>query len=652
MSDGKIEQAERDMLRQLSEAFGVSAEAFAPFFNAIEFKNNKSILGPYDPDGLDAVIVQPHLAMAAAIIYMMSADGKIAKEEIGQLKLMIGEFEGLLTSAMKYVRNVKMTQFLRESAPYLNDQQKLLILTVVFDAMQSDGKVETDEHDLFKTIQKAFGIKDDAFNSLASVMTTKNIKHFALDVVDPKAIHKRRAKRKPQSTEGLFSLHKSVKNKNPNDQRHLQGSPSGTWQREKSTDSVENIIQQTFERNIQDVQTCVKGQADVNLISDNAKLKEQALNLSPGAVTDHIQNLPSHGLKANIQSLSTEAFRSNRQEIPTDAGRDTVLGVDVKALKSNSLGLPVIRYNEIMAGIDHDSRMESLQAEIKYLHEKLDQVKPPQQFLHLGTFRLRTSQTQDAQGIEDALVENTQMLAASPNLDSRVMASNHKSKLGDILHQRLGAVPPLEPLEPHADSTSSQVATDSPSAPGPATDLAKERANEDGQRQNLEHPVQAPLDGGIRLRSLLLLCAVSFPLVVFAYGWIYPTMACQGQAHLVQSWLPDGELSEARVIEEDRLAQRHKLQIRRDEVHLNNQRFPLFKELNPGNHFARTTQEGLSGSYSNHLVDQMDYAFSYNKQQRELSIISNTDGIRYLDGQSGRVNVSMNFKGQCEAHWF
>ena len=664
MSDGKIESAELAMFQQMSEAFGVSAQAFAPYFKAIEFKNNKSILGPYDPESLNAVIIKPHLAMAAAIIYMMSADGKIAKEEIGQLKLMIGEFEGLQTTAMKYVRNFKMSQFLKESAPYLNDQQKLLILTVIFDAMQSDGQVDDDELDLFKTIQKAFGIKDDAFQSLASAMTTKNIKPFGLDVIDPKAIHKRRAKRKPRSDGGLFSFKKSADQSDPTDQRHLKGSSAGAWQADGSVDAKGNIIQQTLDSNIQDVSESFKNQADIDLISDNAKQKDQQPKLARDASTDNIQNIQSDGAKANIQGIPTdaskanlqgisnEAIKANIQGIPTDASKANMQGIDVKALKSNNQGLPVDRYNDIMAEIDHDSRMESLQAEIKYLHEKLDQVKPTKQFVSLDTLFSRKSQKQEVQVGKDANDENIQLIQANHILDSEAIASNHKSKLGDILHQRIGSLLPLDEHPSKAPTATVQDAADGLPAHDPASMASTVQPNEDGESLNLELPVEEELDGGIRLRSLLLLLAVSCPLVVFAYGWIYPTMVCQGQAHQVQSWSPDGELSEPRVIEDDRQPERHLLQIRRGEVNINNQRFPLFKELNPSNHFAQNTPEGFNGSYTNHVVDRMDYAFSYNKRNGELSIVSKSDGVRYFDGQSGRVEITSNFKGQCENRWF
>jgi uncharacterized tellurite resistance protein B-like protein len=652
------------MFQQMSEAFGVSAQAFAPYFKAIEFKNNKSILGPYDPESLNAVIIKPHLAMAAAIIYMMSADGKIAKEEIGQLKLMIGEFEGLQTTAMKYVRNFKMSQFLKESAPYLNDQQKLLILTVIFDVMQSDGQVEDDELDLFKTIQKAFGIKDDAFQSLASAMTTKNIKPFGLDVIDPKAIHKRRAKRKPRSDGGLFSFKKSADQSDPTDQRHLKGSSAGAWQADGSVDAKGNIIQQTLDSNIQDVSESFKNQADIDLISDNAKQKDQQPKLARDASTDNIQNIQSDGTKANIQGIPTdaskanmqgisnEAIKANIQGIPTDASKANMQGIDVKALKSNNQGLPVDRYNDIMAEIDHDSRMESLQAEIKYLHEKLDQVKPTKQFVSLDTLFSRKSQKQEVQVGKDANDENIQLIQANHILDSEAIASNHKSKLGDILHQRIGSLLPSDEHPSKAPTATVQDAADGLPAHDPASMASTVQPNEDGESLNLELPVEEELDGGIRLRSLLLLLAVSCPLVVFAYGWIYPTMVCQGQAQQVQSWSPDGELSEPRVIEDDRQPERHLLQIRRGEVNINNQRFPLFKELNPSNHFAQNTPEGFNGSYTNHVVDRMDYAFSYNKRNGELSIVSKSDGVRYFDGQSGRVEITSNFKGQCENRWF
>ena len=162
----------------------------------------------------------------------------------------------------------------------------------------------------------------------------------------------------------------------------------------------------------------------------------------------------------------------------------------------------------------------------------------------------------------------------------------------------------------------------------------------------------ANIDGGIRLRSLLLMVGISIPLVGYAYGLIYPTLVCQGPAHHWQKWTPDDDNGSSKIINDQLSTERHLIQIRRGEINVTNQRFPLYKELNQSNHFAQQTDAGFKGSYSTHTVDQMNYTFEYLSDSSQLNIQSQSAGIRYIDGQSGHIEVFSVFKGRCDNRWF
>ncbi len=724
MADGQVNSAELALFTQMSNAFGVSSQTFEPYFKAIEFKNKKSILGTYSAENLNAVVIPAHLAMAAGIVYMMSVDGNIAKEEIGQLKLMIGEFEGLQTAAMKYVRNFKMSQFLKESTPYLNQQQKLLILTVIFDAMQSDGKVDEKELSLFETIQKAYGIPQDAFKSLEHALTTKNIKPFGLDVVDPKSMHKRRSKRKPHADGSMFSIGRGKKAAEAIEQRHFN-EKTGEWEEVSSASHAGNIVHRTLDSNIKDVSEGFKNQADVNQMANNAQQKERKLKLARHAVDPNLQHAEETAGKANIQNVEDAATKANIQNVQgatasaniqnvqgaaasaniqnvqdaaakatsqgmgQDSLTDNLQAIGVDVLKDRTQDLPTDQAMHSLSEMATESRLESLQDDINQVHEKLDQVKPTKQWVRLDALftgkddkkkkkeaRSGESSKDNIQGLATAgekdnkqpvasaavkdnkqpvasaaVKDNIQALSSSSYQDVTAALPPQASSLGDILHTRLAPpehveASPIHPEETDDDALSSSHAV---SAEQQAID---DMPTQDAALADLDTSSLEEEDGGIRLRTLVLVLAISLPLVVFAYGWIYPTMVCQGQSQQWQTFSPDSDLSASKVMEDQQIFERHLLQLRRGEININNQRFPLYKELNPHNHFAQQTKDGFKGSYSNHVVDSMNYAFQFNKATGELNINTNAVGVRFFDGESGRVEVFSNFKGQCENRWF
>lgn len=637
MADGVIEPSELHLFKQICEAFEVKPETFDPYFKVIEFKNDKSVLGEYLPENLEAVILPPHLAMAAAIVYMMSVDGHIAKEEIGQLKLMIGEFEGLQMAAMKYVRNFKISQFLKETTPYLSESQKMLILAVIFDTMQSDGKIEEKERSLFETIQKAYGISPDMFKPYEHALTTKNIKPFGVDVVDPKSMHQRRSKRKPHSEGGLFSLGKKKASQDLVDKRHFNES-TGEWEDTAVDSHEDNVVHRTLDHNIKDVNESFKNQEDVDLMASNAQIKQRNLIVGESETS------------ANIQALLEEPIK------------------------------------DAIAPLDTDGRMEHLQENIELLHQKLNQVKPTQRWMPLDQALMalkhpnpQTEETLNTNALSDNVqaIESTALGKNLQTVDSTALGKNLQAiestalgknlqeihpdsiqdstadlprpamRLDEILHKRLT---PDEAT--HVPQMSTDLASTEETTTPPALTESQKVETSGGKHPQPILQFLVDEDGGIRLRTLLLVFAISLPMVVMAYGFIYPTMVCQGHAHQMQTFTPDDETSSPKVIEDQRIFERHLVQIRRGEILINNQRFPFYKELNPNNHFATQNKEGFEGNYSSHVVDRVNHEFDYNKAKRELALHTQTEGVRFIDGQSGRVEVVSKFQGQCESHWF
>lgn len=132
-------------------------------------------MGLFDVFKGDATLaLTPKLAFAASLIYMMSADGQIEEEEIGQLVSAIGGDRATLDNAVKYVRKNKVEAFLDQAAPTLSEPQKLCILTNLCDSLLTDGNAASAEQALFGKFLSAFGFSEDRFRPYFEVIAIKN----------------------------------------------------------------------------------------------------------------------------------------------------------------------------------------------------------------------------------------------------------------------------------------------------------------------------------------------------------------------------------------------------------------------------------------------------------------------------------------------
>lgn len=183
LSDGNADIKEIKIFETFREAFDLQKSEINHIIDTVTLKNNKNIFGEFELITTDKLSdITPHLAMAVSIVYMMSADGNIGQEEIGQLETMIGEFEGLQQYALQFVRKVKRSDFLSQAKLALDKQQRLCVLLNVCDSMMSDESVGVLEDKLFVSMLDAFSVKESAFKKYYEVLELKNIKPF--DVSD------------------------------------------------------------------------------------------------------------------------------------------------------------------------------------------------------------------------------------------------------------------------------------------------------------------------------------------------------------------------------------------------------------------------------------------------------------------------------------
>ncbi len=609
LSDGQVLDAEKTLFLKFCRAFEVTEQDFAAHDRALRFKNNKRKLGDFSPEALSSPFPPAHLSLAACLLYMMAADGDIAEEEIGQLQLVIGEFEGLQEVAMQQVRCMKLSPFLRNATPYLNEDQRLFILVNVYDSMLSDGVIKEKEQLLFETMQDAFAIPS---NKLAPFLKTLEFKNHKpkLTQIDKDAIHIRQQRLKQEEDD---------------------------WNSANSSSELGETVQRTIDQNTKQVSEGFNSQDDIDLVALNANNQDGRLKIKEGLSA------------ANVQKVKMDAQAINIQEVGLDVHDVNIQPIDDDSALTNRQALPDDHLTTQDPQCLVDARMDSLQLNVTQVHRQLDLITPRSTWQKLDAFfkRRPLADKELALDEEPDTVQRTGHTAewlednqASGLPHDSASNPNPTDTDNGIRHQ---------PSDKGSDS-----AHRNDTDHGLGIDNEFETDNNSGtNREDRDLAFTAAgIDGGIRLRTLLMVVGVSVPLVGYAYGLIYPTMVCQGPSHQWQKWTPDGDGETSRVINDQTTMERHLIQIRRGEISVTNQRFPLYKELNQSNHFAQQTDAGFKGSYSTHTLDQMKYNFDFSRPKSELRIETESAGIRYIDGQSGHIEVFSVFKGTCENRWF
>ena len=331
LSDGLADDHELELFHQISDAFGVSEMSFKTHFANLSLKNNKSLLGKYSQKSLTLSDESAHLTLACCLLYMMAADGNIADEEIGQLQVVLGEFEGLQAAAMTTVRAVKMNVFLRQAAPLLTQDQKIMILTNVCDSMMSDGKIDVIEDNLFQNMRTAFSVPTAAFKSYYETIKIKCIKPFDTESI-PTAFHSRVTAKKKNNDTGTFKIRRQ-KSADAIESTGSSSAPNseGEWVSEVDQKQLSAVVNRTMQDNIKQANDSFSGQSDVENIQSNAvnmpaagfsKSSQKNENLQKaqeGAVKDNIQQVDDEAIKSNPQKLAGAAVAANIQQVGDDA---------------------------------------------------------------------------------------------------------------------------------------------------------------------------------------------------------------------------------------------------------------------------------------------------------------------------------------------
>jgi len=426
LSDGRMEEAELKMFEQMVVSFGLTSEQFEPYFKLLRLKNDKGVLGSYSLKySNNTPEITPHFALAVSLLYMLTADGSIGTEEIGQLEAVIGEFEGLQAAALKYVRSTKLKPFLKLVVPLLSVEQKLYILTNVCDSMMADGNVAALEDKVFVTILTAFEFNEASFANYFQVLEVKNVKPFDTSTFKNVTSHSRAFK--GEDEEGI--QFENDLSSAANESFSLAGidppAGQGSWNLSSTSKSMGAQISRTMQDNIQSVSDDFGSQDNVVKVAQNAtddlnlqKINNdaQALNrqtIAQDDVSANRQVIKQHGEDLNRQAIAQDSVDSNRQKV-TDTNvalnRQTIEG---QITPSNRLAICLEGLDPNRQQIDVETRAQNIHAITDHVREKLDRFEVQNyDFLQVGRkARFNDSfaaiEMESAQGVNRQLVNES-----------------------------------------------------------------------------------------------------------------------------------------------------------------------------------------------------------------------------------------------------
>jgi len=363
LSDGHADDAELALFHRMVSALGMTEQAFDPYIKTIALKNDKTVLGPYQGTSDEITAISPHHALAIALLYMMTADGAIGSEEIGQLEAVIGEFEGLQKAALKYVRKTKVKQFLDQATPLLTAEQRLYILTNVCDSMLSDGNVALLENKLFQTILTSFGYSETSFESYYQTIEIKNVKPFDTREFKPKITHHRR--RETDAEEGI----QFEKKLTPTNKGHQ--APADAYSAAMGVQ-----IQRTMQDNIEHVAEDFGSNDNIIQVGHNATDELNVQKLAQSLMADNVQQIDD-GMSAaeNRQTIGTESSKTNRQTLSTDSADANIQTLALTEVTGNLQAIDAEALQEHSEELSLEVRMQSLYEGIDSLNQRLNRFE-------------------------------------------------------------------------------------------------------------------------------------------------------------------------------------------------------------------------------------------------------------------------------------
>ncbi len=410
LADGHADRAELALFGQMAAAFGVREAQFEPYFKILALKNDKSVLGKYTGVRDERQPMTPHFALAIALLYMLTSDGSIGTQEIGQLEAAIGEFEGLQNVALKYVRSVKLKQFLDEASALLRPEQKIYILTNVCDSMLSDGEVAHLEDKLFLSMLTAFGFTEKTFARYLKVLETKNFKPFDTSAFKNRVTHERLM---GSDEEAGITFKNELNDPSGAKSNDLpEAANQGVWVGAVGDTEMSQFIARTMSDNIQSVSDDFETQGNVVKVGLNATDGLNLQKLDDDDFAKNRQRIDGIGPADNVQQIDVSAQDANRQQIESVDTSVNRQSIDLGVVGANLQTLDVDASDLHREAIAPEVRLQNIHEVAEEVNHRLDRFE----FAHFSFLQIgRAQKFNDAFVLieDDASDMNRQLVNAS-----------------------------------------------------------------------------------------------------------------------------------------------------------------------------------------------------------------------------------------------
>lgn len=122
----------------------------------------------------EAPELTPRIAFAAALIYMINADGKIEPHEISRLVTALKNDRELLEIANRYTKLNSIDEFITKCQSVLDKDQQLSVLVNLYDAILSTREPAAQELELFDRFMHTFEYNEQQFAPYFHSIAVKN----------------------------------------------------------------------------------------------------------------------------------------------------------------------------------------------------------------------------------------------------------------------------------------------------------------------------------------------------------------------------------------------------------------------------------------------------------------------------------------------
>jgi uncharacterized tellurite resistance protein B-like protein len=116
----------------------------------------------------------PMMGLAAALMHVAMADGKVAPEEDRYIVAACQGDQAILQAALAYFKNHSYAKLLADLKGTLGHEQQLCILANLMELGMSDGTLRSGEQQLMRDFVEAMGLSEDELETIRQVLIIKN----------------------------------------------------------------------------------------------------------------------------------------------------------------------------------------------------------------------------------------------------------------------------------------------------------------------------------------------------------------------------------------------------------------------------------------------------------------------------------------------